>query len=185
VRAHWLAVASVALAWAIAGELAWAFPVEIYRAESDDWLWCGVGCPAIAAIVLLIVSFEQWHEKSTQWVLILLLSACAGMCVYAFTWRATHIVVAVSPRELRVDLRPYGRPVQVGRERINAAQVRCVVRPDTVCETDGSGCDESFDVTLMLGRRSLAPSTTHSTIGMARGQCAQLAAYGIRMEERR
>lgn len=110
--------------------------------------------------------------------------ACAAAVVYDWRTNAEHVVVAVSPRELRVDLRSSGRPVQRGRERIDPARVRCVVRADSVCESDGQ-CEESFDVQRMLGTRSLVPTNTYDSAGEARGKCAALAAFGIRTEERR
>ena len=185
-RARWLAVASVALAWAIAGASAWAFPVEIYRSPDDP----GLGATAaifgvVLAPTFLLLALGDWDRRWLRWVFLLLGIAGPVSLVLALRSSGSRVVVAVSARALRVDLHQSGSPVRVGRERISAARVRCVVSQHESCDWEGENCSDFFRVDLMLGRRELAPSTTHGTIDMARGQCAQLAAYGIRMEEGR
>jgi len=183
VTARWLTVASAALAWFIAERSAWAYPVEIYWGSDLGW-GSVVCCGAMAIPWLLILALAQWDNKRLRWGLLLTALACAAAIVPARRSAVTHVVTAVSERELRVDLRQSGRPVRVGRERVAVTQVWCAVRRSESCDREGENCNDVFDDALLRDGMLWVPqgSGNYTNIGVAHGRCQQLAAYGIRQQ---
>lgn len=185
-KARRLAASAAGVAWAVAGAPASAFPVEIFRGLEPGWgsVAC---CAAFAIPMILLLALALWDERGVRSGLLVAAVACGVVIVPAWRSSVTHVVVAVSASELRVDLHPQGSPVRIGRERVPAAQVRCLIYKHESCDKDGENCRDVFSVDLMRDGRSLVPlgSETFDDVAAARGRCRPLAAYGIRMEERR
>lgn len=183
-RARRLA-ASAALGWVIAGAPAWAYPVEIYRCVDMGLGGTAALCGVVLVPTLLVLAIARWERRWLRWVFLLLALAAPVALVLAYRSRSERVVVAVSARELRVDLHRSGVLVGVGRELIPVARVRCVVYQYESCDSEGENCSDRFGAELRRDGRELVDreSMNYADIAVARGRCLQLAAYGIRPQE--